>query len=632
MSLGNHFESSFEILKTGTINEAIDKFLNICDSKLGIPRIELKWVSEWLSKGRDDFIKKRFVDWLFVTASLFSSSERLLTVFKTKQSIIKEIAKLSPVIRETLVKDFFFLLHKKNEAAFYRRLESTKGITHLKLPSMIFANFPQEGEDVFISALKTLKAERDIYKNSKHQTLLLETLIKLSHSGLEESKKKDLIHGIFQASSRDRIKMLQWVKDILAFKGEEFFNVSPNLTALENAMKSLFIKKFGVEIDQFNMRYEKSIGLWRKKEALFTYAGKLNELSSQKLLALELFQKLLKMILTDTFKTGRYNLAENPHLAEIARSHETVYARWQQEERLDSSEIQFAEPVKAIPVAERIVTNLKLALENHHLGGNEQGTLYPYVDRGLNTSHDIKKIIELIQKEHNTISNVMINPETLVRKQALLLQKKLLELFSNPVEIKKQLTDLKSLVPAKYDFNQDIEDSIQMLSNKGKKKPPNYQVFDSDDPNHFLLMGTEVLNSCQQVNGSSELNVCLLGYFLDGKHRLNLICDSENHILARSVIRLMMDAQGQPVLFLERFYVADAAPEYPVLLTKMAIKKAKSLGIPLVCSQKHFEKAGYKSYPHSIIANGKPVPFEYVDAVEGKQAGIYAISQVLQII
>ena len=95
-------------------------------------------------------------------------------------------------------------------------------------------------------------------------------------------------------------------------------------------------------------------------------------------------------------------------------------------------------------------------------------------------------------------------------------------------------------------------------------------------------MGTEVMNSCQNVHGDLTHNVCLLGYFLDGKHRLGLVCDSQGKILARSVLRLLIDSRGQPVLFQERIYVADASSAYSHLLRKLAIKKAANLGIPLI--------------------------------------------------
>jgi hypothetical protein len=158
-----------------------------------------------------------------------------------------------------------------------------------------------------------------------------------------------------------------------------------------------------------------------------------------------------------------------------------------------------------------------------------------------------------------------------------------------------------------------------------------YIVIDTDDPNHFLLMGTEVLNSCQDVKGSAGLNVGLLGYALDGKHRLALVCDPKGKILARSVLRLLIDAEGKPVLFQERIYVADGNPAYPQLLRKMALKKAILLGVPLVVSPADFEAEQAKPYTLSIEAKSKPVPYEYVDAVGGLRSYSYTIVNALHI-
>jgi hypothetical protein len=127
------------------------------------------------------------------------------------------------------------------------------------------------------------------------------------------------------------------------------------------------------------------------------------------------------------------------------------------------------------------------------------------------------------------------------------------------------------------------------------------------------------------------MNVGLLGYALDGKHRLALVCDPDGKILARSVLRLLLDAEGKPVIFQERMYVADANPVYPKLLRQIALKKAGLLGVPLVVSSADFEKEQAEEYPLSIQAKAKPVPFEYVDALGGLHSGPYTIGKALHI-
>lgn len=55
------------------------------------------------------------------------------------------------------------------------------------------------------------------------------------------------------------------------------------------------------------------------------------------------------------------------------------------------------------------------------------------------------------------------------------------------------------------------------------------------------------------------------------------------------------------------------------------------LGIPLVVSPKDFAKEITKIYPRTVYAKAKPVPFEYVDALNGQQKGVYVIQDPLEI-
>ena len=244
--------------------------------------------------------------------------------------------------------------------------------------------------------------------------------------------------------------------------------------------------------------------------------------------------------------------------------------------------------------------------------------------------------MELIAQQLDPLLNRRLSAKEMELKQRLLLQKTFLELIQDPGELEKKLNILKGIKIKGLDevlkpFYSDLVDAIKFLHSSGQPKSEGYKVIDTDDPNHFLLMGTEVLNSCQDVKGSASLNVGLLGYALDGKHRLALVCDPESNILARSVLRLLHDAEGKPVIFQERMYVADANPTYPQLLRQMAVKKVGRSGVPLVVSPTDFEKEHAEKYPLYIQAKAKPVPFEYVDALGGLESGPYAIRNALHI-
>ena len=334
--------------------------------------------------------------------------------------------------------------------------------------------------------------------------------------------------------------------------------------------------------------------------------------------------------------TLRYAVDNNSHLAEIQQHYPKIFEQWKLSASLTGPELGIKESIQAIPVEKRVIDTLKQAVENDHLGLKQQKILFPHLTDCKGKWEQVEKPLVLIAEKLAPLSNRRLTPEEIELRQRLLLEKNLLELIKDPSGLEKKLNNLKGIKIKGLDealspFYQDLKDAVKFMYSAGQPNVEAYTVIDTDDPNHFLLMGTEVLNSCQDVKGSASLNVGLLGYALDGKHRLALVCDSEGKILARSVLRLLIDAEGKPVLFQERMYVADANPAYSQLLRKIALKKADLLGVPLVVSPEDFKEERAKPYPLSIQAKAKPVPYEYVDALDGLQSGPYIIDKALHV-
>ena len=619
------FENVFKKLEAYDIHGALQEGLKICETHLNMPSTDLQWVQKTVPKSKDTFIQKRFLEWFFATAFLCSTTPQLIDISRREQEVFKKISKLNPHLREVLVKEIINLSLFGNIDEFKSLKAETKNTSHVVLPCLILANFPTEGETVYRATVKTLQIAR-IFKEGTNQKLLLETLLKIKDSSLNSLQKAALMQKLFGEPSKNILQALQIVSDLLAFKGEDELSQFTSQEDLKSSLGVLFTKKFKVNVDNFYEKYEKSIAVWRNKEAMMTYAGKLRELPSYvKEIALKFFQELFTTILNDSFYQDRYRTDVNPHLAEINNFYPNVFTKWQKSQQLSPLEMHIQEKTVLIPVAERIITTLKLALEQHHLGGDKQRDLYAFVSSCAGQWDNLEETFRKIDLELKALSGRKLEADEFEKNKSLLLQKKILVLIRNPEEMEKKIIELKSLVPKDVEFYKDIVSSIKMLKTSENEHTTSYQVIDSDDPNHFMLMGTEVLNSCQSVHGTPTLNVCLLAYFLDGKHRLGLVCDSQGIILARSVFRLLIDSKGQPVLFQERVYVADAAPEYTQWLRKLAIKKAANLGIPLVVSDKDFEKEKAQAYPHPVHAKQKPVPFEYVDALNGMQEKGYTI-------
>ena len=62
--------------------------------------------------------------------------------------------------------------------------------------------------------------------------------------------------------------------DILNFKGEAYLSEISDFLSLTFALEKLFSDKCKVKCDNFADLYANTVGTWRSKEALLTYAGK----------------------------------------------------------------------------------------------------------------------------------------------------------------------------------------------------------------------------------------------------------------------------------------------------------------------------------------------------------------------
>jgi hypothetical protein len=138
---------------------------------------------------------------------------------------------------------------------------------------------------------------------------------------------------------------------------------------------------------------------------------------------------------------------------------------------------------------------------------------------------------------------------------------------------------------------------------------------DSESWEDLFLCGSEVLGSCQHIERNPSLNKCLLGYVLDGKIRILAIKDSEGKIVARSILKIMLNERNQPVLFLEKVYPDD---RYKKDLVRVAMEKAKKMGVPL-----------YGNKGSTLLhSEGCAAPYEYEDglvAAHGVTDGAYEL-------
>ena len=101
---------------------------------------------------------------------------------------------------------------------------------------------------------------------------------------------------------------------------------------------------------------------------------------------------------------------------------------------------------------------------------------------------------------------------------------------------------------------------------------------------------------------------------MDGKNSLVAVKDPTGKIVARSILRLLVNEEKEPVLFLERTYPFQSP--FTDDLVEMAKRKADFLGVPLLTSEMT------DCYAESL---GSCAPHEYCDAASGVTNGTYTI-------
>jgi hypothetical protein len=190
-------------------------------------------------------------------------------------------------------------------------------------------------------------------------------------------------------------------------------------------------------------------------------------------------------------------------------------------------------------------------------------------------------------------------------------------------EAKKRLAEIKKIhseLPIQSEFFAKALDlKIQEMR---KLQPLDVQfeyVLETDDPIDLQLCGTDMQGSCQHVNESTLLNLGLLGYLVDGKIKMIAIKkqpDVLHPINARAMLKLLWDGK-KPVLLIDRLYPPNLSFKHSEALKKMAKKRAKELGVPLVCVSNSSYKHPHQSnelYGKTLYALGGPAPYEYSDS------------------
>lgn len=407
---------------------------------------------------------------------------------------------------------------------------------------------------------------------------------------------------------------------VIAILGFERTNVLTNQEiTLKDHLESVFkdIMPIG-KIQDFTAKYSSIFMESRNPTALPTYAAKMNSLRDKKR-SLDCLSEYVSSVLNGTFSIKRYDPDSNHHLKTIKEIDATIIEKWKQP----------IPPVSTDTSSEKITPDTLLTwLTNLKIESNELNYLKQFLEAA--NAVDRNKAKEDCKTDWEKTKNVKaLNYE---QKNKLRLQNLLFQLIDAKDSQKRlgfikqiNLLKLEHLVNPKFKeeagiIKEKIENSLKIIKTV---------VSESDDPIDLLLCGTEVI-SCQDVNGNPETNKGLLGYIMDGKNRLLVIKDSDGKIMARCLLRLLLNDAQQPVLFRGFFYPDVIPVEYQKAFNQMVHQKADSLGVPVAYLNRDSQG---KPYPGSLQSLGGPAPWEYCDEAFGiNKNGIFTIPkcQVLE--
>lgn len=512
---------------------------------------------------------------------------------------------------------------QSDECKMHYEALNRHAVKHTKLANLFLAQMKSQG--VLISEVSPTIAKHHL-REANHKKLLIETLMSVRDSDqLSSSDKTHLMQHIFKNGSESASNMYRAL-GILEWGPVTLLKES-TLTSLVEAQKLAEIQKiktlFDREVTPENIvKYDQLFS--RNPSALFIYAAKVHRLprgTSYKQPLIKCLQDYLHSILEGNFEKMRYEKVKNPHLSTVfPENAQECFASWKKGE------------IK--PLEELLPTSHFLELNIDFEKVMQEGFRYirhlphiNYVERFFKATpgemrNAIKKELGLAiqHQRRNPKHSSQENP-----LQHLLFAQSIIDLSKQKLtDYTRKANGLRKKIDNVYEMAKKICPEIEFLNLvEGLHqvipkmiKPGAYQhwtIEDTDHPQDLLLSGTEVIGSCQHVNGNIALNRCLPAYLIDGKNRLLAIKDSRGKIRMRAIFRILWDPKNaKPALFMEKIYPLVAPSELMTALTQFAIARAKQLKLAL------FE-GDVDRDPISIHSLGGPAPFEYVDALRSTQ-------------
>lgn len=236
---------------------------------------------------------------------------------------------------------------------------------------------------------------------------------------------------------------------------------------------------------------------------------------------------------------------------------------------------------------------------------------YPFMPKSFENPEQRIQEIDNIDRE-NRATKVKTPKELIIEKNLL----SLLRITDKKEQI--QLLSKISKWTSKLNNGSSFAKVVDGWKEELQKKKSFVEI--TVDPYDLLAQGTELQRSCQKVTKSPHLCCGLAKRLISGDIRLLVVKDPQGKMIGRTVLRLMVNENKEPVVFVEQFYVNDNNAEVREAMNKAVEKEAKRWNIPVYA--KAPEKEGDKI---TTLSNGYP---EYIDGLKGIQTNTCSLTEV----
>lgn len=328
--------------------------------------------------------------------------------------------------------------------------------------------------------------------------------------------------------------------------------------------------------------FEATFAKFRNPKALFIYLGRMNQLPEPDRSAVKsFFSQYVASVLTGTFHELRYNMGDQPNLIRLFSNGPMALANWRAAEEGRPVTLDESSKVKEKTTKEFLKDRVA---EGHLVPLSEYALFQSYLN-GTPSTFEVEDLEDLKIK----------------------IQLALIDLCEGKITLK-EFMDTRPAISLG-----ELDNDIQALIQKNTfQATSNLTISETDDPCDLLLIGTEVIESCQRVDGTPSLNKSLVGYLVNGEVKAIVIKNKAGQIIARSIIRRVLRG-GDPALLLERVYSNLKNPAIEKEIINWAIRKAEIEGLSLVSKE---VGSGVSCEDSLEILQGR-APFVYSDAANG---------------